>query len=230
MDINLRASSSSANLSAGSRLDDGPFLFDLDAAIDKKIAPQHYGGVAYGMIQRRKALERYYLSPNKCLFCEKVICVPDGGKIQNVRVKKFCSCSCAAKYNNPRKPVRRQKVVCPKCDKKISNNATMCQACRNEMAAQQSGAATKGDIKRLRKGYQSYRNRIRQHAVRGKGLQGPRKCFRCGYHHYVEVAHKKAVASFPASSTLSEINHPSNLVFLCPNCHWEFDHGMFVLE
>jgi predicted HNH restriction endonuclease len=23
---------------------------------------------------------------------------------------------------------------------------------------------------------------------------------------------------------ISEINKPENLIILCPNCHWEFDH------
>jgi len=53
---------------------------------------------------------------------------------------------------------------------------------------------------------------------------GMKKCENCGYNKHVEIAHKKAISTFDKSTLLSEINHPSNLIALCPNCHWEFDN------
>lgn len=50
------------------------------------------------------------------------------------------------------------------------------------------------------------------------------KCSRCGYDKHVEVAHKKPIASFPLDTLLTTINSKENLLFLCPNCHWEHDH------
>ena len=58
----------------------------------------------------------------------------------------------------------------------------------------------------------------------------PKSCAMCGYDVRVEIAHIKSVSSFGANSTMGEINHVSNLVALCRNHHWEFDHGMTGLE
>jgi predicted restriction endonuclease len=58
----------------------------------------------------------------------------------------------------------------------------------------------------------------------------PNACRRCGYDLFVEVAHIKAVKDFPDSSKVEEINDISNLVKLCPNCHHEFDAGLFRIE
>ena len=58
--------------------------------------------------------------------------------------------------------------------------------------------------------------------ARKLGLMG--KCSRCPYSKHVEVAHIKAIASFSEDTLLSVVNHPDNLVVLCPNCHWELDN------
>lgn len=57
-----------------------------------------------------------------------------------------------------------------------------------------------------------------------------RKCAVCGYDKHIDVAHIKAVADFDDSATLEEINNPDNLIGLCPNHHWEYDHGLLDLE
>ena len=62
-----------------------------------------------------------------------------------------------------------------------------------------------------------------------KKANKPEKCFICGYKIYTEVCHIKAVADFEEVATLSEINSPDNLIRLCPNHHWEFDHKLIKL-
>ena len=42
--------------------------------------------------------------------------------------------------------------------------------------------------------------------------------------------HIKPLADFPDMATTAEINHPDNLLWLCRNHHWEFDHGLLVLD
>jgi 5-methylcytosine-specific restriction endonuclease McrA len=51
-------------------------------------------------------------------------------------------------------------------------------------------------------------------------------CCRCGYNKHTEVCHIKSIQSFNDNSTLEQINHPDNLMLLCPNCHWEYDNGL----
>jgi 5-methylcytosine-specific restriction endonuclease McrA len=52
----------------------------------------------------------------------------------------------------------------------------------------------------------------------------------CGYTSYVETCHRQAISSFPPSATLGQVNDPSNLMLLCPNCHHEFDAGRLVID
>ena len=57
----------------------------------------------------------------------------------------------------------------------------------------------------------------------------PKVCAVCGYDAHVEVAHKIPIADFEDNVRLNTINHIDNLVLLCPNHHWEFDHGNLKL-
>jgi hypothetical protein len=44
-----------------------------------------------------------------------------------------------------------------------------------------------------------------------------------------QVLLRRSVVSFPGDTALSVVNSLDNLVGLCPNCHWEFDHGLLQL-
>lgn len=55
-------------------------------------------------------------------------------------------------------------------------------------------------------------------------------CAVCGYNKHVELCHIKPVSNFPLTAKFKEINCEENLIQLCPNCHWEFDHNMISLE
>ena len=52
------------------------------------------------------------------------------------------------------------------------------------------------------------------------------ECAACGYSKHTEVCHIRPIRDFPITALISEVNDPSNLIRLCPNCHWEFDHGL----
>ena len=51
-----------------------------------------------------------------------------------------------------------------------------------------------------------------------------KSCEQCGYDKHVEVCHIKPIQSFPSQTAIDIINDISNLIVLCPNCHWEFDN------
>jgi predicted restriction endonuclease len=55
-----------------------------------------------------------------------------------------------------------------------------------------------------------------------------RKCEFCGYPRHVECCHIREIADFPNEATLGEVNAVDNLVLLCPNHHWELDHGFLA--
>ena len=89
---------------------------------------------------------------------------------------------------------------------------------------------TKGELLNDRKNYQSYRSSIRKIAENIYKSSGkPYCCAKCGYSTHVEIAHIKAVSDFENSTTIAEINSIDNLIALCPNHHWEYDHGILKL-
>jgi len=49
-------------------------------------------------------------------------------------------------------------------------------------------------------------------------------CEKCGYAKHVEFCHIKPLKEFPPTATIREVNARTNILALCPNCHWEFDH------
>lgn len=71
-----------------------------------------------------------------------------------------------------------------------------------------------------------YHNRLRSHAR--TAYKGPKYCEACGYDLHYDVSHIRAIADFPSTATLGEVNHPDNLIALDKRCHWEFDHGHLV--
>jgi len=71
---------------------------------------------------------------------------------------------------------------------------------------------------------------IRVHARKVmKDAQVKYACRICGYSTYVEVCHIKAIADFLSAQTISEINSLNNLVYLCPNHHYELDNRIIVI-
>jgi len=57
-------------------------------------------------------------------------------------------------------------------------------------------------------------------------------CFHCQKQYTLQKNRyqAKAVSSFPDSAYLEEINSSDNILVLCRNHHWEFDHGLLLLE
>lgn len=141
--------------------------------------------------------------------------------------KKFCSHSCSAKVSNSIS-VRMPTAHPCSCGKAKDKRAIKCSTCTQE---------EKDSIYRLSKiedwvyanptTPQSLYGRIRLDArTRTKTL--PRKCLVCGYSNHVQVAHIRAISDFPRDTLVSVVNGFDNLSLLCPNHHWEFDHGLLI--
>jgi len=191
------------------------------------LSAQQAGGRTRAISSRQEALEKYYKNPNFCKYCGEMIRVKNGEKIAQVRIRKFCNRSCAAKFNNPLTKIAH---LCPVCGKEISPKAITCRQHQESKYIELGNTRTKGELFVKRNGYQSARSTIRKHAYKVfENNNKPKKCVNCGYDKYIDVAHIKSVASFDDSATLGEINNINNLVGLCPNCHWEFDNGMLKL-
>ncbi len=160
------------------------------------------------------ALERVI---NKCLTC--------GAETSN---PKYCSRRCSAVLNNQHMPKRKRKrFFCQICGSETAYRRKFCEAHQPHLIL--TKRTTLGEIRRRAK-YQA-NARIRQMARRAyKAAYGlPWCCQVCGYTLHVEVWHRHSIAEFPDNALVSDVNSCDNLVCLCPNHHWEFDHGYLSL-
>jgi predicted HNH restriction endonuclease len=152
-----------------------------------------------------------------CLYCQAKTSNPN-----------FCSRSCAAKINNHKYP-KRSKIesVCV-CGENKTKSAKNCRNCSNENKFLNYGKKTLEESVLESKHYAAKHRyeKIRQHAKRvaNKFNWYSTKCEKCGYDKHVELCHKKPIYSFDKTTLIQDINSKANLLFLCPNCHWEYDN------
>jgi 5-methylcytosine-specific restriction endonuclease McrA len=180
---------------------------ELDSE-SRKFIGRSLGGKIMASRQRQDALKKYYSSPSICIFCKQTIMVPDGIKIATIRCKKFCNRSCSASFYNSHRKIHR---FC-RCGEQLSGRKIKCSNCLS--------VSSMNALSRLKAS--TNKTQISEHARR-LVPKGP--CSNCGYSMFTEVCHIKAISSFPEDATIGEVNRRSNLVRLCPNCHWELDHG-----
>jgi 5-methylcytosine-specific restriction endonuclease McrA len=146
---------------------------------------------------------------------------------QETRNPKFCSRSCAASHNNVLVPKRRLGGICSVCGLLIPRRHRYCREHRpNRPLDRSQPIGTVAD----RSEHPACRYaRLRQDARRQYVQAFPYRCSRCGYDKHIEVCHKRALTSFPPDTPIAIVNSLENLIGLCPNCHWEFDHGLLQL-
>ncbi len=158
-----------------------------------------------------------------CVNCGKIISRTPAHALDKV----FCSKRCSALINNTLRPTRLKKK-CKLCGSLIPSNNTFCTDCYhtkgkfrvhgkdiNNISLKEYLKTRKNDASR----YNDIRNKAR------KAIQHlPQKCSKCGYSKHVQAAHVKPISKFPLHTKISTINSVSNIILLCPNCHWEYDH------
>jgi hypothetical protein len=144
---------------------------------------------------------------------------------------KFCCRSCAATFNGKMFPKRKRTRKCKNCDNLVKSGFTYCEQCvKNKVHYSENGPVEERTLEqelvlKKHKGANRY-DHIRQHAVRIM-KDVPNCCKKCNYSKHTEVCHIKAIKDFTLDTKISVINSKDNLVKLCPNCHWEFDRGLF---
>lgn len=146
--------------------------------------------------------------------------------------RKYCSHKCSNIHN----PRRNKKPLpkCVRCDNIVDyHRSKFCKECKTtgyqyvrignipvkDRTIEQSVANQKS-----KSGSSKY-NGIRNHAYRlyRRELQNA-VCQSCGFKPHVELCHIKPISSFAAGTLVSVINDRSNIMFLCPNCHWIHDN------
>lgn len=137
---------------------------------------------------------------------------------------KFCSKSCAALFNNKRTDINRRKPEgsCRKCSQPVRTRLTYCPGCWTEernliqpvlIASKNSNSGAnpyaRGQARKL-------------YIISGR----PLFCALCRYAVHVDICHVKDVRNYPDGTLYSVINSQENLIALCKNHHWEFDHDI----
>ena len=111
------------------------------------------------------------------------------------------------------------------CGQIKRKNSSKCKKCHSKIKHTTLGEAIE---KYSKFGASNHYNYIRARA-RLK-IKENQNCQNCGYLHHVEVCHIKPISEFNEDSLVDDINDDSNLLFLCPNCHWEFDNKLLTVE
>lgn len=144
----------------------------------------------------------------KCLCCQKETSNP-----------KYCSRSCAAKVSN-KTPKRKKTKVCKTCSECIFNSRTYCSSCWDKRKTALDMTLEEAIYDKHHKSSAFALIRSRARTV----MKNVSSCQNCGYSKHVEICHVRPISKFPKDTLISEINDKTNLVALCRNCHWEFDH------
>lgn len=169
--------------------------------------------MTYNQELRAKLLAEYYQNPSLCLTCKQVIKVTK--KVYEAREKKFCNRKCFGK--NQSKKYEENKKPKVKSEPKLRIRKVVESIIPNK---------TLQELKEKGKNYQSRRSIICKNArVTLNRHDANQTCKVCNYSLHVEVCHVKPVKSFSIDAKISEINALENLIYLCPNHHWEFDNG-----
>jgi len=116
-----------------------------------------------------------------------------------------------------------QNKPCPQCNILCWSKGGVCQSCQKINAYKKYSELTIGDKIYTKHKYAKYQY-VRYWARNIAIDLGWTKCRLCGYDKHFEVAHIKPISEFPEDTLLTVVNDPTNLMPLCPNCHWEFDN------
>lgn len=143
---------------------------------------------------------------------------------------KFCSRSCSATYNNKKIGARHgdpNRYKCPICGNKKDHRSKTCHIC---FMKKKYDKVIKKPIKSFFTGshlHPRFRyNHIRKWAkLLLESWNIEKVCKRCGYDLHVEACHIKPISEFDENEPMGNVNNKENLIYLCRNCHWEFDNG-----
>lgn len=134
---------------------------------------------------------------------------------------KFCSRSCSTSYNNRLHKRREVEGSCETCGTPISTRFKFCvnhqhQNPLKERWLDKNLNSNEGNGSAVR----------RMARIVYKRSGRPYTCVLCGYDTHVDICHIKDIRSYPHGTPYAVVNDPANLIALCKNHHWEFDHNV----
>lgn len=142
---------------------------------------------------------------------------------------KYCNKTCRIRYRNRMwRRAHPKKLSCLKCGGQRNRGARngICPNCMKQTTLADYHERISAKDK-----HGSWRNAaIRSHNRTWNKELGAMPCQVCGYSKHVELAHIKAVTDFSEGTPVGVVNAADNILVLCRNHHWEFDHGVLTLD
>lgn len=136
----------------------------------------------------------------------------------------YCSITCS---NKDRIKIKVPKT-CVQCGKDHKRNSLFCSTtCKYTYTMQNQ---TIGDAIREGSEQNKYRGIRDKCSNFYKHVGRVSECQKCGYDLHVENCHIRDISDFDENETVWDCNKPANILFLCRNCHWEFDKGILLLQ
>jgi len=163
----------------------------------------------------------------KCKTCDKEFDKRDSQIARSKTGNHFCSKSCAASFNNKGFPKRKAfKRKCSVCNTPVSRRSLYCE---------EHSPNRLRDDRTIKEVHDSakYQKSARIRALARTIMRRSNKdqvCQICGYDKHVEVCHIHPIKDFPEDTSIKEVNQLTNLIYLCPNHHWELDNGILDLS
>jgi hypothetical protein len=146
--------------------------------------------------------------------------------------QKYCSDKCRNSSS-----VRRYRAAhmkeCSVCGNRIRGDSTLCGACTRTGGRdlRQCTLADYQSMPSVAGKHPSWINsHVRSFARSWNSHLTKIPCQKCGYSKHVELCHIIPISQWPKTARLGDVNHQDNLLALCRNHHWEFDHKHLALS
>ncbi len=151
--------------------------------------------------------------------------------IQKTSSQSYCTPRCR-KIFGVKKWQEKNKKPCPSCGILITHDSKLCKLCNNGTTeCMESTIAEYQQMPSIKDKHPSWvSHHIRLFAKSWNNHLKGKPCENCGYDKHTEFCHITAISNFDKDTKLSVVNGESNLVILCPNCHWEFDNNLLTIE
>lgn len=141
--------------------------------------------------------------------------------------KVFCSTKCCAEN---RSKINSFQVPCSHCGKQLKKRASKRNTsgryfCNKSCSASYNNAHyIKREAGIFNRNQKWSLHHVRTDAIEKKSRWGWDRCLNCNYDWAIDACHIRPIKDFPDGTLVRDINQKSNLVGLCKNCHWRFDH------
>lgn len=171
-----------------------------------------------------------------CATCNTAVSRPYPSDFRDTKSGDiYCSHSCAGKaHHGQLTPLPAKTRSCYRCGKSFKaekghKSRKACPACY--MIRETLSLLTIGQVEATNNSTErrDRYGRIRLHCRSVHAELCSQPCAACSYDKHVELCHIRGISEWPKDTLVGVVNARENVVQLCPNHHWELDHGALSL-